>query len=102
MKALKYIRVSVTEPFSGGIVKIFDSTLRVLPNIYLHPLQEPTYIGVSKKLADYYRAHRKKDGYILQFTREDLPYFFFKHLPRYEIEGEPSQNVEVDIGVEEI
>ena len=63
MKTLRYIKVTVTEPFSGGILKIFDGAKRVLPNIYLQPLKEPSIEGVSKAIVDYDRAHRKKGGY---------------------------------------
>ncbi|HDZ27325.1 hypothetical protein LCGC14_0732880 [marine sediment metagenome] len=100
MRTLNYIKVWVTEPFSGGILKIFDGALRVLPNIYLQPIKEPSYEAVSKDSADYDRAHRKKEGYVLGYNQQDLPYVVFKNPPRWELEGEPVESVKVDISVD--
>lgn len=99
IKILKYIKVTVQEPFSGGILKIFDGNLKILPNIYLHPLKEPSYEGISRDLGTYLEAKQEKDGYILFFTHRDLPYIAFKNPPHWEIEGEPKENVQVDIEV---
>ena len=100
MKILKSLRVTVNEPFSGGILRVFDGAKRVLPNIYLQPINEPSYEGVPKAIAKYDRAHRKKDGYILEYTQQDLPYINFEQIPNCQIEGEPKENVIIKINTE--
>lgn len=97
MKSLEHLKITVREPFSGGSLAIKEGDTRVLPLIYLAPVEEPSYAGVTKALADYDRAHSKKGGYILLFTREELPFITFKQALSWEVEGQPKENVEVDI-----
>lgn len=100
MNVLRHLKITIHEPFSGGILRVCDGAKQVLPAISLPSLKAPSYEGISKELADYDRAHRQKDGYILEFTRDDLPVFEIKYLLNASIEGDPKENIKVEFTTE--
>ncbi len=88
MKVLKRLRITVTSPFSGGKVMLFDGAKRVLPDIHLPGLIEATF--------DHIRFPGKKGSYSFEYQEQDLPYIIFQYKFHWELEGEPRESIKVE------
>lgn len=90
MRVLNAIKVTVTEPFSGGKLTLKVNNVQIAPVLYLRAIQKADYEGVSPELAAWHRSHRIPDSYVELF--EHL-YVHCDGELYWEIEGYPKENV---------
>lgn len=92
MKILTGIKVEVREPFSGGKLTMRAGEVQICPAIVLPEVQTPSYVGVSRSLAAWDKAHRAKEGYIAVYDGLMYPY---EGKLSFEIQGKPKSSVKV-------
>ena len=94
MLILRSICITITGPYeNGGVVKIFDGTTQVLPDISLLPLPGLQHLRKEDKRVSVL-------PYKFFFNQEDLPYTIFENSPTWQVIGEPKENVSVEVVTE--
>jgi hypothetical protein len=92
MRILDWLRIAVTEPFSGGWLIIKNRDV-VLSKIYLPPLRPPDYSGIDSDTARYLDTHHLKNAY---FFQSDRLYLYFEGELDFVVDGEPKESVMIE------